>query len=240
VQTLLTERSNHVSRVYFEKDSTSGPLFECMKTCRKLRLSYQVVPPERLAFLARTDKHQGVVALCMAKAYAETDSLKPVLERTAPLPLLLIPASIEDPRNLGAIIRSCAGFGADGVLLERNNSVTLTASVAKTAAGMLEHMPVYRPRNLEGILDDCVNRGFVIVGASERAQTHPCEVDFNKPAVIILGGENRGIPPYLQKKCTHLTGIPLAPATPSLNVSVAAAVLLYECSRQRRTALAGA
>ncbi|MDD5674811.1 MAG: 23S rRNA (guanosine(2251)-2'-O)-methyltransferase RlmB, partial [Chitinivibrionales bacterium] len=233
VETCILERPNQIAKLYFTQEITSGPLFNCMKECRRLRLSYQVVPPAKLDTVARTDKHQGVVALCMAKAYSEAEALMPVLDKRDPLPVLVIPASIEDPRNLGSIIRTCAGFGVDGILLERNGSVTLTGSVAKTAAGMLEYMPVYKPRNLENIVDTCLQKGFGVVGASERATLRLHEVDFCKPVVIVLGGEDRGIPPYLRRKCTQLVGIPLAPPTPSLNVSVAAAIFLYECSRQR-------
>jgi 23S rRNA (guanosine2251-2'-O)-methyltransferase len=230
---LISSRLRHIDRLYFDKERSSGPLFNIVKLARKERLPYQMVPTRKLDQICGSENHQGAVALCSAKEYTDPEVLLESLTSMDPAPLFLVPASMEDPRNLGALIRTCVAFGVDGLLLERKNTAVVGATVAKAAAGMLEHMPLVKPKNLEGLIATLASRGYTIVGAQEGAVKKPHEVDFSKPAVIITGGENRGIPPYLAKQCTDTVGIPIAAPAQSLNVSAAAAILLYECARQR-------
>jgi 23S rRNA (guanosine2251-2'-O)-methyltransferase len=232
---IIASGADRIDHVYFEQDRRSAELFELMKSCRRQRLSYSAVPAARLNLLAGTPRHQGVVVACSAKAYASADELDAIV-RAAPAPLLFLPASIEDPRNLGALIRTCAAFGVHAMLLERKNTAPLSDIVARAAAGALEHMPIVKPRNLEGVVAGFRERGFRIVGAAGGAHTPPHAVDLTGPALIITGGEHRGIPPYLEKQCTDLVGIPMSQMVHSLNVSVAGAVLLYETMRQRAPA----
>jgi 23S rRNA (guanosine2251-2'-O)-methyltransferase len=196
-------------------------------------MPYQVVPVRRLEELAGRVAHQGVVAACAVKSYAAVESVIALLDQGPEPPLILVPASVEDPRNLGSIIRSAVAFGVDAILLERGNTAPLSETVAKTSAGMLEHLPICRPRSLEAVLDELKQRGLRVVGAEAGATTPPGQVDFRQSTVIILGGEHRGLPAYLRKRCDELVGIPIAAKAESLNVSVAAGVLLYECQRQR-------
>jgi 23S rRNA (guanosine2251-2'-O)-methyltransferase len=233
VTELLATRPEQIGHIYFEADVRSGQLFELLKQCRKLRLPYTHVPRTKLFEVAGCDKHQGVVASCNVKSYADMDEVEQRISASAS-PLLLVPASIEDPRNLGALARTATAFGVDAILLERRNTAPLTASVAKASAGMIEHVLIARPRSLEGAVKEYRERGFAVVGAEAGEYPHPSQVDFAGPTVIVLGGENRGIPPYLLKLCTSCTSIPLPAHVPSLNVSVAGAILLYECSVQRR------
>jgi 23S rRNA (guanosine2251-2'-O)-methyltransferase len=233
VAELLAARLRQIDRLYFDKERSSGPLFELVKLARKERLPYQMVPTRKLDQICGSIKHQGAVALCSAKEFTEPDALLERLSKKPTAPLLVVPASVEDPRNLGALIRTCVAFGVDGILLERKNTALVGATVAKAAAGMLEHISLVKPKNLEGLIGTLASRGFSIVGAQQGAGKKPQDVDFTQPTIIIMGGENRGIPPYLAKQCTETTGIPIAPSSQSLNVSAAAAILLYECVRQR-------
>lgn len=236
VEELIRSRPGGLDRVYFEKDRKSPPLFELLKLCRRKRLPYQVIPTRRLDSIAGTNKHQGVAALCPAREYTPIEEIFSDLETSAHVPLLVIAAGVEDPRNLGSLIRSCAGLGADAILLEQRNTAPLGSTVAKTAAGMVEHVRISRPRNLEGVVGELKQRGMLVVGADARAEERPDQVDLSRPTVLITGGEHRGIPPYLRKLCDTLVGIPLEPGVESLNVSVAGAILLYECRRQRTDA----
>jgi len=238
VEELLKQRLQDVERVYFTADIASSPLFSLLKLCRKERLAYQSVPANKLDMLAGTTKHQGVVAVCSAKSYTPVESLLAALAEKSTPPLLYVPASIEDPRNLGSLIRTCVAFGVDAMLLERKNTTLLGATVAKTSAGMLEHLPIVKPKNLEGLLNDLIAQGYSVVGAQEGGASTPEEIDFTKPTVIVSGGEHRDIPPYLGKLCTAIAGIPIHQTAQSLNVSVAGAILLYECDRQRRATTA--
>lgn len=238
VEELINNRPEHIERVLFQNDTkANSTLFDLIKRCRKQRRPYQMVPAARLDELCGIrGGHQGVVAQCPVKAYMPLEELQEKLSAvraSGKAPLLLLAASVEDPRNLGAIIRSCVGFGVDGLLLEQKNTAPLSGTVAKSAAGMLEHIAIVRPRNLEGVVQQLRSDGWSIIGAEAGAPSVINQVDMAGPTLIITGGEHRGIPPYLRKQCTALTAIPLTSQTPSLNVSVAAAVMLYECARQR-------
>ena len=233
VAELIATRLRQIERLYFDKERSSGPLFEIVKLARKERLPYQMVPTRKLDQICGSMKHQGAVALCGMKEYMETDVfLERIAAKPTP-PLLLVPASVEDPRNLGALIRTCVAFGVDAMLLERKNTAPLGPTAAKASSGMIEHISLVKPKNLEALIGTLSSRGFAIVGALKGAEKKPQDINFSRPTVIIMGGENRGIPPYLAKQCTDTTGIPIASPAQSLNVSAAAAILLYECARQR-------
>jgi 23S rRNA (guanosine2251-2'-O)-methyltransferase len=141
---------------------------------------------------------------------------------------------VEDPGNLGSIIRSSVAFGADALLLERKNTAPLNASVAKSSAGMIEHLCIGRPKNLEALVQDFRSKNFAVIGAEMKKGKKPEETDFTGPLILILGGEHRGIPPYLNKLCTGFVSIPMTEKTQSLNVSATASILLYEIARQRK------
>jgi 23S rRNA (guanosine2251-2'-O)-methyltransferase len=233
VEELLKQRIDQIDRVYFDVDKKSSALFNLLKICRKQRLSYQNVPGVKLDSIAHSVKHQGVVAVCSAKAFTTVDALLSALEVKQTPGLLFVPASIEDPRNLGSLVRSCVAFGVDALLLERKNTAPLGDTVAKASAGMLEHLAIIKPRNLEGLIGDLKGKGFFVVGAQRTAALRPEQVDFTQPSIIITGGEHRDIPPYLARLCSCMAGIPISSAAQSLNVTVAGSVLLYECGKQR-------
>jgi len=236
VEELLAARRQDIEHVYFDKEKKSAALFNILRICRRERLSYNLVPEAKLNSLAQTMKHQGVVAFCSSRPYNDTEDLEGII-RAKSAPLFVVAASIEDPGNLGAIIRSCVCLGADALLLERKNTVPLNAAVARSSAGMIEHLCIVKPRNLEGLIGDLAKRGFSVVGADvdndKNKAVSPDKFDFKKPAILVIGGENRGIPPYLQKLCGQTVSIPMTPQGQSLNASVAAGVLIYECMRQR-------
>jgi 23S rRNA (guanosine2251-2'-O)-methyltransferase len=253
VEELLAARKQDIEHVYFDRDKKSAALFGILRVCRRDRLSYNLVPEAKLNALAGTMKHQGVVAFCSARPYNGAEDLEAIV-RSKPAPLFVVAASIEDGGNMGAIIRSCVCLGADALLLERKNTVPLNAAVAKSSAGMIEHLCIVKPRSLEGLIGDLVEkRGFSVVGADVDSDKNvdndknkdknkgknkgvsPDKVDFRKPTILVVGGENRGIPPYLQKLCGKTVSIPMAQngRGQSLNASVAAGVLMYECMRQR-------
>jgi 23S rRNA (guanosine2251-2'-O)-methyltransferase len=172
------------------------------------------------------------VALCSVKEYCSIEKLHQILANKEN-PLLLIPASVEDPGNLGTIIRSSVAFGVDALILERKNTAPLNAAVAKSSAGMIEHICISRPKNLEGIVSEFAQKGYSVIGADVHKGKKPSELNLKGPLLLILGGEHRGIPPYLSRLCTDYVSIPINKTAQSLNVSAATAVLLYECASQR-------
>jgi len=237
VEELLAARRQDVEHVYFDKEKRSQALFELLRICRRERMSYNLVPESKLDALAGTRRHQGVVAFCSVRPYDGAEAVDKIVSEKA-APLFLVAASIEDPGNLGAIIRSCVCLGADALLLERKNTVPLNAAVAKSSAGMFEHLCIAKPRNLEGLISDLAGgKGFSVVGAAVEGGVDPGSYDFSGPTILVTGGEHRGIPPYLQKQCNATVTIPMNPKGQSLNASVAAAVLLYEVARQRKHCL---
>jgi 23S rRNA (guanosine2251-2'-O)-methyltransferase len=232
VEELLKNRLTAIDHIYFAKERKSTELFELMKQCRKERLAYNLIPEMRIDQICQSSKHQGVAALCSVKEYISPEALKElVLDKSDAL--ILLPASVEDPGNLGAMIRSAVAFNVDAMILERKNTSPLNASVAKSAAGMVEHMSIARPKNIEALIEEFKEHKFAIIGADAAKGVSPDKLDLTGPVVLVLGGEHRGIPPYLDKACTAFVSIPIASTAQSLNVSAATAVLLYECARQR-------
>ncbi len=233
VEELLRERLEAIDHVYFDSGKRSVPIFNLMKTCRKERLAYNLVPATRLNQVAGSDNHQGVVAVCSVQPYCSPEELAKKIAGMES-PLFVLAASIEDPGNLGALIRSCVAFGADALFLERKHTAPLSPAASKSSAGMVEHLTILRPKNLEGIIRDYAALGFAVIGAHAGKGVAPDTLNLAGPTIIILGGEHRGIPPYLEKLCSAFASIPIDPRAESLNVSAAGAVLLYEAGRQRR------
>lgn len=232
VEELITQRLSSIDHIYFDKEKHNAQIFNLMKLCRKERLAYNLVPATRIDHQTGTTKHQGVMAICSAKPYASLEEVQEVI-KDKQAGLLVVAASIEDPNNLGSIIRSSAAFGAHALMLEKKNSTPLSAAVAKSSAGMIEKIPISRPKNLEQFLKDLTTAGYQIIGAHAHQGKLPYEFDFKQPTVIITGGENKSIPPYLMRLCTGFCSIPLMEGVESLNVANAASVLLYEAARQR-------
>jgi 23S rRNA (guanosine2251-2'-O)-methyltransferase len=233
VEELISARINEIERIYVVQEKSGGEPFEILKLGRRKKIPCQVVPAEKLDSITGTTKHQGVAAICSVRPYEEIEDLRKRLKDSETAPLLLIPASIEDPGNLGAIIRTAVGLNVDAILLERKRSVPINATVAKTSAGLVEQISLVKPRNLEGEIKQFVEEGYQVIGATAGNFSKPQDIDFSKPTIIITGGEHRGIPPYLSRLCTGLSTISINSKAESFNVSVAAAIMLYEVSRQR-------
>jgi len=233
VEELLAKRSNEIDRIYFDTQHTKGRAFDLLKQCRKRKIPCQCIPSRRLNQLAHTGKHQGVVARCAVKPYDDIKYLEQIITQTDTPPLIVVPASCEDPGNFGALIRTSVAFGVTALLLERKQTVPLNATVAKASAGMVEHITIVKPPSLEKVITDCKLKGFTVAGAEAGTGKQPQEIDFTLPTILIVGGERRGIPPYLQKLCDDFVSIPITDTAGSLNVSVAASILIYECMKQR-------
>jgi 23S rRNA (guanosine2251-2'-O)-methyltransferase len=233
VKELVRTRPHEIDRIYIARAKESPALFGLLKEAKKLHLPYQLVPAKKIDFITKTKKNQGIAALCTIRPYNTIKEVYRKIETSRHAPLICIPASVEDPNNLGAIIRSCAAFDVDALLLERKHTAPFSASVAKSSAGAVEHLTIARPHNLEKVVADFKHKGFVVVGADMHAKQSVWLAEYTTPLIFIIGGEHRAIPPYLSKQCSCRVSIPLAKSVQSLNVSAATAILLYECSRQR-------
>jgi 23S rRNA (guanosine2251-2'-O)-methyltransferase len=206
-------------------------VLELLATDRAARDGWErkprVVPEKTLTELAGTRDHQGVVARVEPFRYADAYELA-----RAPEPLLVCLDQVTDPRNLGAVIRSAEGAGATGVILPAHNSARVTPAVARSSAGAVEHLPVAVVPNLARYLNE-VKGPSLWVYAADAGGTAMSDVDLSGGLSLVFGAEGKGIRPLVRRACDAVVSIPLAGAVESLNVSVAAAVLLYEARRRR-------
>jgi len=180
--------------------------------------------------LAGTREHQGIAALAAAKPAIELEDL---LRSNSGKAVLVLLDGIEDPHNLGAIVRTSLAAGATGVVIPERRAVGLTDTVERASAGALAHLPVARVKNLVRAMEEMKEAGFWLVGLDERAEKNYTEVDLKGSVGIVLGGEGEGLHELTRKRCDFLVSIPTTGPVRSLNVSVAAGVILFEVVRQR-------
>lgn len=178
--------------------------------------------------------HQGVIAIVSAQQYAELDDVLTIPAQKGEVPLFLILDGIEDPRNLGAILRSADAAGVHGVIIPERRAAGLTDTVAKAAAGALEYVPVAKVANIVNTIEALKKAGVWIAGAEAGGDTVYWDADFVRPTALVLGGEDKGVRRLVREHCDYLVSLPLMGKINSLNVSVAAGALLFEVLRQRR------
>ncbi len=186
---------------------------------------------QQLDRLSGTREHQGIIALAAAKPTAELEDL---LRATTDRGLLVLLDGIEDPHNLGAIVRTSLASGAQGVIIPERRAAGLSDTVGRASAGALAHLPVARVKNLVRAMEQIKEAGYWLVGLDERAEKRYTDVDLTGPVGIVLGREGEGMHDLTRKRCDFVVSIPTLGPVPSLNVSVAAGVMLFEVMRQRR------
>jgi 23S rRNA (guanosine2251-2'-O)-methyltransferase len=185
--------------------------------------------------LAGTPQHQGVVAMAAAKHTLDLEDLLKNATKGGSAPgLLVVLDGVEDPHNLGAVIRSALAAGASGIILPDRRAAGLNETVARAAAGALEHLPVARVVNIARAMEQLKEAGYWTVGLDERAERKHVDVDYKGAVAIVLGGEGAGLHELVRKRCDFLVSIPTTGPVRSLNVSVAAGVVLFEAVRQRQ------
>lgn len=201
--------------------------------CRTAGVPVRSMNRDQLTRLANTPGHQGVVAVTAEKQYTDVDEL---LERKrGQYTFLALLDGVEDPHNFGAIIRTAEGAGVDGVIIPERRAAGVTATVVKASAGASEYLPIAKVTNLSRTLDELKARNIWTVGLDERGPKLYHELDYKMDCAIVLGAEGHGLHEQIRKKCDFLVSIPMLGKISSLNVSVAAGVVMYEIARQRRT-----
>jgi 23S rRNA (guanosine2251-2'-O)-methyltransferase len=218
--------STPLDRILIAQGAGGPRLQEIIDLARRASVPVRFEPRASLERLAGTSAHQGVIALGAARKYADIESV-------AEAEMLVVLDGVEDPHNLGAIIRTAHAAGAGAVIIPERRAASVTDVVAKAAAGALEHLPVVRVTNINRALEDLKERGYWIYGLDERGtQTHD-QTDYAQRAVLVLGGEGKGLHEQVRKHCDVIVRIPMAGKISSLNVSVAAGVVLFEWRRRR-------
>ena len=211
-------------------EGAHGPrVEEIIRLSRSRGISVRFAPAAALERTAGTPQHQNVVALCAAKAYHDLETLV----QASASPLLVVLDGVEDPANLGAVARTAVAAGADGIVVPERRAARLTSTVARAAAGALEHLKVSRVTNLTRALNMLKEHNLWVFGFEAAARKSYLELDYSLPCALVLGGEGQGLHRLVRDTCDDLACIPLYGPVESLNVSVAAAVVLYEAARQR-------
>lgn len=225
------EAGKQIEKIYIRKGAESPLMNELRDLCFRHKLRVQEVPAEKLDRLTRGN-HQGVVAQVAAIEYVElTDILERVPDDETPLIVLF--DGVTDVRNFGAIARSAECAGAHGLITPLKNSAPVNAEAIRTSAGALTSIPVCRVGSVRNTLKQLQQEGFQIVAASEKSRKLLYDADFRRPTVLVMGAEDTGISKEVLKLCDEQLAIPLIGHIESLNVSAAAAVMLFEIVRQR-------
>jgi 23S rRNA (guanosine2251-2'-O)-methyltransferase len=206
--------------------------------CRRNGVAVRFLGRPELDRMAGNNAHQGVVAVTSAKQYNDLDDV--IAAKRGQYSLLVVLDGIEDPHNLGAILRTADAAGADGVVIPERRAVGVTPTVTKASAGASEHLPIAKVTNIARTLEELKDRNLWIVGLDERGTQTYDSLDYNMDCAVVLGAEGKGVHELVRKKCDFLVSIPMLGKVASLNVSVAAAVVLYEIVRQRRNQALGA
>ena len=221
-----------IDRLYILDGCQDGPVMTVKREAKKQGCTVKYVSRERLDQMSGTGKHQGVIATAAAYEYAAVeDILKAAGERGEP-PFVFLLDNIEDPHNLGAIIRTANLAGAHGVIIPKNRAVGLTATVARTSAGALNYTPVAKVTNLAKTIEDLKKEGMRFVCA-DMGGTVMYDPDLRGPIGLVIGSEGEGVGRLVKEKCDMTASIPMKGNIDSLNASVAAGVLAYEIVRQR-------
>jgi len=219
-----------LDRILIAKGAGGARLQQIIDLARRASVSVRFEERAGLDRLAGTPAHQGVVAMGAAQRYAELEAVAPAAQ------LLVVLDGVEDPHNLGAIIRTAHAAGAGAVIIPERRAAGLTDVVAKAAAGALEYLPVVRATNINRTLEELKSMGYWIYGLDERGAEDYALVEYNAPTVLVFGGEGKGLHEQVSKHCDVLVRIPLEGHIPSLNVSVAAGIVLFECKRRHALA----
>lgn len=212
-----------------------GNAIEKIKTMAKRnRVQFIEVGKQRFRDLVSDTTTQGVVAIVGTKAYVEIEDIIHVAEEKQEKPFILILDEIEDPQNLGALIRTAECAGVHGAVIPKHHAASVNQTVAKTSAGASEFLPVAKVTNIANTIEELKEKGFWVVGTDGTAEKNFTEVDYTSPIAIVIGNEGSGIRQLVKEKCDFIVKIPLYGNTESLNASVAGALMMYEVVRQRR------
>lgn len=234
VSEALKARGRAFEWVGLAKDRHDLRLQRLIQECRHSGIPVRFLPRVELDRMAATASHQGVVAVTSSKQYADLDDI--LAAKRGEHSLVVVLDGVEDPHNLGAVLRTADAAGADGIVIPERRAVGVTGTVAKASAGASAHLPVAKVTNIARTLEQLKEKELWIVGLDERGKQPYDSIDYKMNCAVVLGAEGKGLHDLVAKKCDFLVSIPMLGKVPSLNVSVAAGVVLYEVVRQRRNA----
>lgn len=222
-----------INKILIAESANRGQMQQVIHLAKESHVLVQFVPKKKLDELVEGN-HQGVVAQVAAYQYAELDDLFAIAEKRNEAPFFLLLDEIEDPHNLGSIMRTADATGVHGIIIPKRRAVGLTATVAKTSTGAIEHVPVVRVTNMARTIEELKERGVWIAGTDAKGSLDYRQFDGTMPLGLVIGSEGKGMGRLIREKCDFLIQLPMAGHVTSLNASVAAAILMYEVFRRRR------
>ena len=222
-----------INKLLVAKGDREGSVTEILALAKERGIPVQMVERSKISSMVGDMRHQGVLAHVAPVAYAELEDILKLAAERGEQPLLLLLDELEDPHNLGALMRTADAMGVHGILMPKRRSVPLNATVAKTSAGAVEYVPVARIGNIAQTLKVLKEKGFWVAGADMEGR-EPCyEANLTGPLVLVVGSEGKGMSRLTKESCDFLVRIPMAGKINSLNASVAGSILMYEAMKQR-------
>ena len=222
-----------IDSIYVARGNRTGSIAAILAKAKDLGIAIKEADPKKLDFLCGGANHQGVVAVAAVQEYAEVEDIFRLAEERGEPPFLIIADELEDPHNLGAILRTAECSGAHGVIIPRRRAVGLTYAVGKASAGAVEYVPVARVTNLVKTIEDLKKRGVWVYAADMDGEPW-CGVDYRGPVALVIGSEGSGVSRLVRENCDFVRSLPMLGKINSLNASVACGVLCYEIARQRK------
>lgn len=222
-----------IDRLFVAHGTGGGSVTAIIAKCRAKGILIKEISPQKLDYYCGGANHQGVAVMFASQEYATVDDMFALAETRGEKPFLIICDEIEDPHNLGAIIRTAEATGVHGVIIPERRSASLNATVAKAACGALEYVPVARVTNIANTIDALKERGVWVFGADTDGDDYT-KTDFDTPCALVIGNEGKGIGALTAKKCDAILSLPMLGKINSLNASVAAGILMYEVVRSRK------
>lgn len=221
-----------IDSVMVARGNRNATLGGIIARCRQAGIPIKEVDVKKLDAMCGVSAHQGVAAITAMHEYANVEDILAAAQEKNEPPFIILCDELEDPHNLGAVLRSAEAAGAHGVIIPKRRSAGLTFTVAKTACGAVEYVPVARVGSLVAAIDDLKEKGLWIYGADMNGSNW-CETDFSGPTALVIGAEGKGLSRLVREKCDFIVSLPMRGHIQSLNASVAAGILMYEVTRQR-------
>jgi len=228
----LKARGRAFQWVGMAKERHDIRLQRMIEDCRRIGVPVRFLQRTELDRMAGNAAHQGVVAVTSAKQFSDLDDV--IAAKRGRYSFIVVLDGVEDPHNLGAVLRTADAAGADGIIIPERRAAPVTGTVTKASAGASEYLPIAKVTNIARTVEELKERNIWTVGLDERGEKTYDALDYNMDCALVLGAEGKGLHDLVKRKCDFLVSIPMLGKVPSLNVSVAAAIVMYELGRQRR------
>jgi 23S rRNA (guanosine2251-2'-O)-methyltransferase len=231
IETLKGDRT--IETLYISNNKLEGSINTIISLAKEKRVLIKEVDKRKLDSMCDGGVHQGVIAKVTPYKYSEVSDILALAEERGESPFIVILDEVEDPHNLGSIVRTAELFGVHGIIIPKRRSASVSATVYKSSVGAIEHVKIAKVTNLNATIEDLKQKGVWVYGADIRAEEYSYQVDFNGPCAVIIGNEGRGISKLTVQKCDKLIKIPMVGKINSLNASVAGGIIMYEVLKGR-------